>query len=198
VHLLRLLQQTKQKERQTPSREERRCKTTLPPSSKANDEGVGRATRGGSRACGVHSEAAAAPVVSGPPRRRSRGGWSSGARNSARRLLCCWLREMVVKVRIQPEMKGQARIQPETEALRSATRIWPETGGEGAEEHVADGLLGTVVAADELVVLEVLRELLVPDQLRSRPLLSCIRLRRARTHHCRRCRLLLPPTRRGC
>jgi hypothetical protein len=40
-------------------------------------------------------------------------------------------------------------------------------GSEGAEERVADGLLGAVVAADELVVLEVLRELLIPDQPRS-------------------------------
>jgi hypothetical protein len=34
---------------------------------------------------------------------------------------------MVVTVRIQPKMKGRARIWPETEALRSATLIWQET-----------------------------------------------------------------------
>jgi hypothetical protein len=41
--------------------------------------------------------------------------------------------------------------------------------GEGAEERVADGPLGAVVPADVLVVLEVLRQLLVPHQARPRP-----------------------------
>ena len=49
--------------------------------------------------------------------------------------------------------------------------------GEGAEERVADGPLGAVVPADVLVVLEVLRQLLVPDQPRPPPRL------RARTRH---------------
>ena len=52
--------------------------------------------------------------------------------------------------------------------------------GEGAEERVADGPLGAVVAADELVVLEELRKLLVPDQPRPPP------RRRLRARHGRR------------
>jgi hypothetical protein len=59
--------------------------------------------------------------------------------------------------------------------------------GEGAEERVADGPLGAVVAADELVVLEELRQLLVPDQPRPPPRR---RLRRARARHGRRRRVL--------